>query len=66
MKMRQGMLPYVRSVLKGGSKKHDQIDETIDCANISNKHMIDHVDVVPATTKTYWDTVYEHILSGLS
>ena len=28
--------------------------------------MADYVDVVPATTKTYWDGVYEHILSGLS
>jgi hypothetical protein len=28
--------------------------------------MANRVDVVPAATKTYWDAVYEHILSGLS
>ena len=37
---------------KGGSKKQDRIDEAIDCIIIFNKHTADHVDVVPATTKT--------------
>ena len=50
----------------GGSKKQNRIDEAIDCVNIFNKHMVDYVDVVPATTKTYWEGVYEHILSGLT